>query len=125
MNNPSCLAIATSAVIGGLFGVSPSFAAPVLGPALASFAVLAATGVTNVPVSTIGGNLGSSANPSVGGGYIFTSGSLQQNTALAQRAQIDLDAAILDVNAGSADITIAAGDGNLDAFNSGVFAPGT
>ena len=127
MNNPSCLAIATSAVIGGLFGVSPSFAAPVLGPALASFAVLAATGVTNVPVSTIGGNLGSSANPSVGGGYIFTSGSLQQNTALAQQAQIDLDAAIVAVKFGAAPAgnVIAAGNGNLDAFNGGIFAPGT
>ena len=127
MNNPSCLAIATSAVIGAVFGVSPAFAAPVLGPALASFAVLAATGVTNVPVSTIGGNLGSSANPSVGGGYIFTSGSLQQNTALAQQAQLDLDAAIVAVNAGAAPAgnVIAAGNGNLDAFNGGIFAPGT
>ena len=127
MNNANRFALLSSAVIGGLFGASPTFAAPVLGPALASFAVLAATGVTNVPVSTIGGNLGSSANPSVGGGYIFTSGSFQQNTALAQQAQLDLDAAISAVNAGAAPAgnVIAAGNGNLDAFNGGVFAPGT
>lgn len=73
-------------------------AVPILGPDLASFAVLGATGVTNVPTSTIGGNLGSAANPSVGGGYIFSSGSLQQNTALAQQAQLDLDAAITALN---------------------------
>ena len=124
MNNPNCLAILSSAVIGALFGVSPAFAAPVLGPALGTFAVLAATGVTNVPVSIIGGNLGSAANPSAGGGYIFTSGSFQQNNALAQQAQIDLDAAIDAVNAPLADHTIAAGNNNLGLFNGGVFNPG-
>lgn len=101
----STLALAVAA----LFGVAaPALAAPVLGSALASFAVLGATGVTNVPISTIGGNLGSSANPSVGGGYVFSSGSLQQNTALAAQAQVDLDAAILAVTAG-AGVTIGSG----------------
>lgn len=75
-----------------------AFADPVLPSALASFAVLGATGVTNVPTSTIGGNLGSAPNASVGGGYVFTAGSLQANTALAQAAQVDLDAAILAVD---------------------------
>lgn len=91
--------LSTLALAGLLIGAAPASAAPVLGAALASFAVLAATGVTNVPVSTIGGNLGSAPNPSIGGGYVFTSGSLQPNTALAQQAQLDLDAAILAVNA--------------------------
>jgi ice-binding like protein/PEP-CTERM motif-containing protein len=68
-------------------------AAPILEPALASFAVLGSSGVTNVPTSTINGNLGSAPNASVGGGYVFTSGSLQANTAIAQQAQLDLDAA--------------------------------
>ena len=95
------------------YGPAQGLAAPILNPALASFAVLGATGVTNVPVSTIGGNLGSAPNASVGGGYVFTSGSLQQNTALAQQAQLDLDAAIIAVNSGGADFTIAAGNGNL------------
>ena len=102
-------------------------ATPILGDDLASFAVLGATGVTNVPTSTIGGNLGSAPNPSVGGGYVFTSGSLQANTPLAQNAQLQLDAAILTVNAFLPDATIT--DGNLDAFQStqtgGVIAPGT
>jgi len=110
------------------YGPSQGLAVPLLGDALASFAVLGAAGVTNVPTSTIGGNLGSSPNASVGGGYVFTSGSLQANTALAQQAQLDLDAAIGAVNAGGADFTIAAGNGNLDAFqaaNGGTLAPGT
>jgi len=104
---------------------SPVGAAPVLGPDLASFAVLGATGVTNVPTSTIGGNLGSAPNASIGGGYVFTSGSLQANTAIAQNAQVQLDAAILAVNAGVGTV-IPLGD--LDAFQAGNFgfiAPGT
>jgi hypothetical protein len=110
-------------LIGVAFAFAPSLgmALPVLGSSLASFAVLGAAGVTNVPVSTIGGNLGSAPNGTVGGGYVFSSGSFQQNTALAQQAQIDLDAAILAVTAGPADVTIAAGNGNLD----GVLGPGT
>jgi len=68
-------------------------AAAILGDDLATFAVLGAAGVTNVPTSTIGGNLGSAPNASVGGGYVFTSGSLQANTALAQSAQLQLDTA--------------------------------
>jgi len=69
-------------------------AAPILLPDLASFAVLAAAGVTNVPTSTIDGNLGSAPNASIGGGYTFTSGGIQANTAIAQQAQLDLDTAI-------------------------------
>ena len=104
----------------------PVWAAPILGTNLASFAVLGAAGVTNVAVSTIGGNLGSSPNAAVGGGYIFTSGSLQANTAIAASAQIELDAAILAVNAGAANFVV--GDGNLDTFqsaNGNVILPGT
>jgi len=69
-------------------------AAPILLPALASFAVLGAAGVTNVPTSTIDGNLGSAPNASIDGGYTFTSGGTQANTAIAQQAQLDLDTAI-------------------------------
>jgi len=47
------------------YGLSPASAAPILTADLASFAVLAAAGVTNVPTSTIGGNLGSAPNASV------------------------------------------------------------
>jgi hypothetical protein len=101
-------------------------AAPVLGSDLASFAVLGASGVTNVPISTIGGNLGSAPNASVGGGYIFSSGSLQPNTLIAQNAQTQLDAAILAVNA-NAPFSIPIGS-SLDAWQSthgGVITPGT
>ena len=92
------LKLAMPVLLALAFGPSQGLAAPILGADLASFAVLGAAGVTNVPVSTIGGNLGSAPNPSVGGGYVFTSGSLQQNTSLAQSAQIQIDAAILAVN---------------------------
>ncbi|MDB5755389.1 MAG: motif putative anchor domain protein [Massilia sp.] len=113
-------------VIGTLAGSSMAFAAPILGSDLATFAVLGATGVTNVPGSTIGGNLGSAPNPSSGGGYIFTSGSLQQNTATAQQAQLDLDNSILALGAFGVGTTIDFGD--LDAWqaNHGNFIiPGT
>ena len=103
-----------------------ALAAPLLGPDLASFAVLGATGVTNVPVSTIGGNLGSAPNGSIGGGYVFTSGSMQANTPIAQDAQIQLDAAFITLSAFGVGTTITGG--NLDAYQAdhgGVIAPGT
>ncbi|MBI5429363.1 MAG: DUF3494 domain-containing protein [Nitrosomonadales bacterium] len=98
MKTPKYLSTLSLAVIGALYGSSPAWAAPILAPDLASFAVLGAAGVTNVPTSTISGNLGSAPNASVGGGYVFTSGSLQANTAIAQQAQLDLDAAITALN---------------------------
>jgi hypothetical protein len=127
-NCPAHAIFATAICAACALAPSQGLAAPVLGSSLASFAVLGAAGVTNVPTSTIGGNLGSSPNAAVGGGYVFTSGSLQRNTALAQQAQVDLDAAILAVTSGGADFAIAAGNGNLDAFqslNGGFLAPGT
>jgi len=129
MKTPKYLSILSLAVIGTLCGASPAWSVPILGPDLASFAVLGAAGVTNVPISTIGGNLGSAPTASVGGGYIFTSGSLQSNTSIAQNAQIELDAAILAVNTAvgaTPDFTIA--DGDLIAFQAsqgGKIAPGT
>ena len=103
-------------------------AAPILGDDLASFAVLAATGVTSGGTgSTIGGNLGSSPTGSLTGVYNFTSGSLQADTLLAQNAQVQLNAAILAVNAFVPNATIA--NGNLDEFQlsqtGSVIAPGT
>lgn len=87
------------------YGPTQGLAAPILGSDLASFAVLGATGVTNIATSTIGGNLGSAptgspiGDGSVTEGYVFSSGSLQPNTVLAQNAQTQLDAAILALNA--------------------------
>lgn len=106
MKTPKSLSTLSLAVLGVLCGASPALAVPILGSDLASFAVLGASGVTNVAVSTIGGNLGSAPNPSSGGGYIFTSGSLQQNTELAQNAQLQLDDAIDAVNGMGPGLTI-------------------
>lgn len=108
-----------------LSGPSLVTAAPILGDNLATFAALGATGVTNVPTSTIGGNLGSAPNPSVGGGYIFSSGSLQQNTPLAQNAQLELDAAILAVNAFGPGTNIGSSLDTWQSSQGGVIAPGT
>jgi hypothetical protein len=108
------------------YGPNQGLAAPVLGSSLDTFAVLGQQGVTNVPTSTIGGNLGSAPNPSIGGGYTFTAGSLQPDTPLAQNAQINLTAAIVAVNSSGPGITITGG--NLDAFEAshgGSIAPGT
>ena len=112
------VATVSLAAIGSLWGSSLASATPILTPELASFAVLGALGVTNVPTSTIGGNLGSAPNASVGGGYIFTTGSMQQNTALAQQAQLDLDAAITNLN------LLGPGDILLDPDLTGTRLPG-
>ena len=105
-------------VIGAFYGTTPAMAVPILGADLASFAVLGAAGVTNVAVSTIGGNLGSAPNASVGVGYVFSSGSLQANTATAQQAQLELDAAILTLNG------MANTGGTLGADLTGTILPG-
>ena len=63
---------------------------------------------------------------SVGSGYVFTSGSLQPDTPLAQSAQLQLDAAILALNAFGVGDTITGGD--LDTWQSthgGFIGPGT
>lgn len=121
LNSIAMLAIAAATALGQ----SSAVAAPILGPDLASFAVLGATGVTNVPVSTIGGNLGSAPNGAIGGGYVFTSGSLQSNTSTAQQAQLDLDAALVALSAFGVGTNISGGD--LDAYQAlsgGSIAPG-
>jgi len=58
MKTPKALSILSLAVIGALYGASPALATPLLGTDLASFTVLGASTVTNVPTSTIGGNVG-------------------------------------------------------------------
>src|SRR5512133_115265 len=125
-SSPKSLSVLLLAVIGALYAAAPASAGPILASDLASFAVLGATGVTNVPISTIGGNLGSAPTPAVGGGYIFTSGSLQPNTAIAQQAQLDLDTAIVTLSSFGVGTTVTNGD--LDGFQSsqgGVIIPGT
>jgi len=86
-------------------------AGPVLGAGLSSFTVLGATTVTNVPTSAITGNVGdwssgganavtgflsspgvAVSDPQVTGGLVYAG-----NTAVAQTAQQDLSAAILNL----------------------------
>jgi len=121
--HPSCLSSSVLAITAFaavlLHDPSRGLAVPILGPDLATFAVLAATGVTNVPPSVIGGNLGSSPNGTVGGGYTFTAGTTQPNTALAASAQLELDAAILAVNAMGPGTTL------VNADLTGTIFPGT
>jgi hypothetical protein len=108
------------------YGPAPGLAQAVLGSNLDTFAVLGQQGVTNVPTSTIGGNLGSAPNGSIGGGYVFTAGSVQANTVLAQHAQLNLTTAIGAVNSSGPGTVITGG--NLDAFEAshgGSIAPGT
>jgi hypothetical protein len=74
----------------------------ILGPALSSFTVLGHTTVTNVPASTIAGNVGVSPGTAItgSGGIVFTSGTLEANTALAQAAQNQLVSAITNTGPG-------------------------
>ena len=58
MKTPKYLSLLSLTVIGALYGASPVLATPLLGSDLASFTVLGASTVTNVPTSTIGGNVG-------------------------------------------------------------------
>lgn len=106
--NPGTLkswATATLAV-GALFGGASAWAAPILASDLASFTVLGASTVTNVPTSTIGGNVGvwSSGGANAVTGFLsspgvavsdpqVTGGLVHAGTAAAQSAQADLTVA--------------------------------
>ena len=57
MKTTKYLPILSLTVIGVLNGASPVSATPILGSDLASFTVLGASTVTNVPTSTISGNV--------------------------------------------------------------------
>jgi len=89
------------------YGPSQALATPILGSDLASFTVLGASTVTNVPTSNIVGNVGVSAGTALPG-FSYTSGLatsdpqvtgglVHSNTAVAQAAQLQLDSAITNL----------------------------
>ncbi len=118
------------------YGPSQGLAVPILGPALETFAVLGETSVTNVPTSTIFGNVGVSAGVSITGfgpltplvPSVDTTGQvtggtpagfpLHQTTPLAALAQLELDAAILTLNG------MANTGGTIGPELTGIYAPG-
>jgi hypothetical protein len=112
-------------------GATPASAVPILGSDLASFAVLGATTVTNVPTSTIVGNVGvwsgtalpgftfvsgtATADPQVTGGLVHS------NTALAQSAQAQLTTARLLLNSLGTGTTLTLADLVGLSLNPGVY----
>lgn len=107
---------------------SQGWAAPVFGADLASFAVLGSAAVTNVPTSTIVGNVGVSPGGSITGfnsspGVAVsdpqvTGGLVHATTTVAAQAQLDLDASILTLNG------MANTGGTLAADLTGTRSPG-
>ncbi len=117
---PLCIALA--------YGPTQVLATPILSSDLASFAVLGAAAVTNVPTSTIVGNVGVSPGSSITGfnsspGVAVsdpqvTGGLVHATTGVAAQAQLDLDAAILTLSG------IANTGGTLAADLTGTRTPG-
>jgi len=110
MKTTKHLSTLSLAVIGALYGASPAWATPLLGADLASFTVLGATTVTNVPASTIVGNVGvwSSGGANAITGFLsspgvavsdpqVTGGLVHAGTPLAQSAQSQLTTAITNL----------------------------
>lgn len=98
----------TLAVLGVVCAAAPALATPLLGSSLASFTVLGAETVTNVPTSTIVGNVGVSPGAALPGfnwvsgtatadGQV-TGGLVHSNTALAASAQAELTTARLNLD---------------------------
>jgi len=104
MKTTKYLSILSMAVVGALYGSSPAWATPILGSDLASFTVLGGSTVTNVPTSTIVGNVGVYPGSSITGfnstpGVAVsdpqvTGGLVHATTAVAQSAQGQLTSAI-------------------------------
>ncbi|MDT8384334.1 MAG: ice-binding family protein [Gammaproteobacteria bacterium] len=133
MNAPKYLSLLSLTVITTLYGASPVLATPLLGSDLASFTVLGASTVTNVPTSTIVGNVGvwssgganaiTGFNSSPGVGVSdpqVTGGSVYAGGALAQSAQDQLTTARNNLaSLGSGTVLIDA-----DLTLAGTLAPG-
>lgn len=105
----------------GLSALSaPALAVPILGSDLASFAVLGAETVTNIPTSTIVGNVGVSPGTSITGfssspgvavaDLQVTSGLVHTTTATAASAQSQLTTARTNLGSMGAGTTLALAD---------------
>jgi ice-binding like protein/PEP-CTERM motif-containing protein len=105
-----CLNLLVIAALAALLCPPLASALPILGPDLASFTVLGASTVTNVPTSTIGGNVGvwSSGGANAITGFNstpgaaasdlqVTGGQVHAGTAVAQLAQAQLTNAITNL----------------------------
>ena len=124
-------AVAVS-VAAALFCIATTgFAAPILLPTVASFAVLGASSVTNTGPTTLAGNLGVSNNSSMTGITGFTgtllndgpgtfTGTAHQGDAVAILADTQLVAAITTLNGMGPGTTLANGDLTL----AGTLLPG-
>lgn len=120
MKTPKYLSILSLAMIGALYGASPAFATPILGSDLASFAVLGAETVTNIPTSTIFGNVGVSPGTAITGfssvsgtatsDSQVTGGMVHSNTAVAQLAQAQLTTAITNLGSLGPGTTLSLAD---------------
>lgn len=133
MNAPKCLLPLTFSVLGAFCG-SPAWADPILGSDLASFTVLGASTVTNVPTSTISGNVGvwssgganaitgflSSPGVAVSDPQVTGGGLVHAGTALAQSAQGQLTTAIGNLGSLGPGTTLI----NPDLTLAGTLAPG-
>jgi len=99
------------------YGPSQGLAVPILGAPLDTFAVLGATTVTNVPASTITGNVGVSPGEALPG-FNFTAGAstldpqvtgtVESNTALAATAQGQLTTARITLASLGVGLTLGA-----------------
>ena len=129
MKTTKYLSVLSMAVLGAFYGSSPAWATPILGSDLASFTVLGASTVTNVPTSTIVGNVGVYAGSAITGfnsspGVAVsdpqvTGGLVHATTAVAQSAQAQLTAAITNLGSLGPGTLLAA-----DLTLAGSLAPG-
>lgn len=123
MKTPKYLSILSLAVIGTLYGASIAWATPLLGSDLASFTVLGAEVVTNVPTVTVVGNVGvwSSGGANAITGFLsspgvavsdpqVTGGLVHAGTAVSQSAQAQLTAAINNLGSLGAGISLISPD---------------
>ena len=127
--NAMKLTLAMSLLVALAGGPIPASVTPLLGPDLASFTVLGHSTVTNVPTSTIVGNVGVYSGTSITGFLSspgvavsdpqVTGGMVHATTALAQSAQAELTTAITNLGSLGPGTTLAS-----DLTLAGTLAPG-